>query len=195
MLHTGNVRIGDQTTPTDALEVAGDCHITGKLTVDGAIDPTQVSITNGFSTPPLVIQNAVNVPNLDCDLLDGKHAKGFSQKASLGGIDGKTTGVTTLFTTPNDGTRFYPHAIIVEATAATGVIAVASISVGSNGASYNNILPITALTGVSAANVVLVLPVTTGVSIPANTDIKVSVTTGATGTTLTLKIIPIGVYD
>jgi hypothetical protein len=83
--HAGPGVFGADASPTGVyfLEVIGDAHITGKLTVDGLIDPPQVVIDNNVAQPPFVIQHAVNVPNLDADLLDGQHAAAFAAAADL----------------------------------------------------------------------------------------------------------------
>lgn len=112
----------------------------------------------------------------------------------LTGIDGKTTGAIKIGTTSNIG-RFVPLFVNVEGTNISGFVTVASFSVGTNGASYNNILTITAMTGVNASNIILQTNATALISsLPASTDVYINVTTGATATTYTLRASVIGFY-
>jgi len=109
------------------------------------------------------------------------------------GIDGKTTGPILLLTPVGN---FTPLMINFELTSTTGFAVVASCSIGTNGASYNNILPISALTGISVAGNILNFSLLTLISkVAAGTGIYVNVTTGAVATTYVLKITLVGFYD
>lgn len=112
-------------------------------------------------------------------------------------IDAKATGATTIFTTDNGTERFYPLFAIIESTAASGVLSVALVSIGTNSTSFNDILPITTLTGISAANKMISLPlsVAAATSVAPNTAIKINVTTGATGTSQNIKATIVGYYE
>lgn len=87
MRHLGPVVFGVDADPTGAfaLEVIGDVHISGKLTLDGALDPTdilysgQLTSTIVSGTAPMVIASTDMVANLNADLLDGLHAVDFAQ--------------------------------------------------------------------------------------------------------------------
>jgi hypothetical protein len=108
-------------------------------------------------------------------------------------IDGKTTGSTLLFT---PAANFTPLMINFEVTSTTGFVTVSSCSIGTNGASYNNILPISALTGAIAASNILNFSLLSLISkVASGTGIYVNVTTGAVATTYVLKITLVGFYD
>jgi len=112
---------------------------------------------------------------------------------SLSGLDGKTTGSTLIFTPIS---RFTPIFLTMELTSVSGFVTVASCSDGTNGASYNNILGISALTGVLAANNLLTFPIVTLVSsVASGTGVYVNITTGAVATTYVLKVSIKGFYD
>lgn len=113
---------------------------------------------------------------------------------TLTGLDGKTAASTKIDTT-SIGLRFVPMAIHIEPTTVTGLVSVSSLSIGTNSASYDNIVPITALTGLTSANIVLNLdPSLLSSSIATGTDIYVKITTVAVGTTYTLSISVLGFY-
>ena len=111
-------------------------------------------------------------------------------------IDAKTTGSTLLFTTKSNE-RFYPTSITMEVTAASVIVGVCTLSIGTNSATYNNILAATALTGMTAANKVVSMNLTSLVidSIAASTGVYVNITVGATATTKTIKITIHGYYE
>lgn len=112
--------------------------------------------------------------------------------ASISAIDGTTTGSTLIFT---PAALFTPTNIIVTLTGLTGFAVVASCSIGTNGASYNNILPITVLTGMSSVNNILNFPLSALISnVAASTGIYINITTGAVSTTYVLKATIIGYY-
>lgn len=100
-------------------------------------------------------------------------------------INGKTTGNTKVFTTPNTSFRFVPIGVHVEYTDITGVLGLApNISVGTNAASYNNIATSNALATL-LSSVGLVSPSAFTIAsavqpLPGNTDIYVRVTSIAT---------------
>lgn len=68
---------------------AADGHFTGKLTVDGAIDPTDITYsgqlisTVASGTAPMTIASTDAVANLNADLLDGLHATGFTRTSAV----------------------------------------------------------------------------------------------------------------
>lgn len=112
---------------------------------------------------------------------------------SITGLDGTITGSTLIFTPIS---RFTPVSITIELVSTTGFVVVSSCSIGVNGASYNNILAISALTGIAAANNLLTFPLVTLISsVAAGTGIYVNITTGATATTYVLKVSVNGFYD
>lgn len=108
-------------------------------------------------------------------------------------IDGTTTGPILLLTPSGN---FTPIMINFEVVSTTGFLVVASCSIGTNAASYNNILPISALIGAIAAANILNFSLLSLISkVASGTGIYVNVTTGATATTYVLKITLIGFYD
>lgn len=118
---------------------------------------------------------------------------GRLQCFSVSGIDGNTTGSTQIFVPTS---QFTPLMLTFEATLVSGFVGVSSCSIGTNGASYNNILAISALTGVIATNNVLSFPLSLPISsVSSGTGIFVNVTIGALGTTYTTKVSIIGFYD
>lgn len=115
---------------------------------------------------------------------------------SVTGVNAGATGSTLLGTTSNNGLSFHPSSLRVKVAAASGVIGAASISIGTNATAYDDIMSITALTGLTVAGKFLVLPValTAQSAIAPNTQVYVKVTTAITGTSETLDIKLIGDY-
>jgi hypothetical protein len=118
---------------------------------------------------------------------------------AVSNIDGTVlNGTTKIFTTDASSGRFYPTSIVCECVSTSGFVVVPSVSIGTNSASYNNVLAITVLTGSGAANL-YVGSTPTGIiagggSIPAGTDVVLKVTTAATATTFVIKAIIMGFY-
>lgn len=113
---------------------------------------------------------------------------------TVSGIDGTATG-STLIQTTDAGLRFVPLFVNVEPTTVTTFISVPSFSIGTNGATYNNILTITAMTGLTAANIMLqnnVLALAS--SIAASTGIYINITTGAVSAAYTMRATVLGFY-
>lgn len=113
----------------------------------------------------------------------------------VSGIDAKTLATTLIGTTANNGKRFYPFHVVIDCTAANTVSVVGALSVGSNSASFNDIIAISTLTGLSGANLFLHVPLTLiATSVAPNTGISVKVTTGAIATSQTMRVTVMGVY-
>ncbi len=111
------------------------------------------------------------------------------------GVDGVTPGATLIGTTLNNGKRFYPIYALINVATADTPIAVGSLSIGTNSTSYNNILAITALTGLATVNTMLKLDFIGAMSSTApNTGIYLKVTTGFTATSLTFDLVIFGFY-
>lgn len=111
------------------------------------------------------------------------------------GINAKNTGSTGIYTTETGLGRFYPVAVLFEATNTASVSIVATISVGTNASSYNNILAASGLAGLTSNNAIITFPLTAAaVSVPASTAIVMNVTVGATATTMTVSCYLIGYY-
>src|SRR5690349_7520982 len=92
----------------------------------------------------------------------------------IANVDG-TVQATTLITTTAAGSTFIPLYISVQLQSTTGFAAAASLSIGTNG-SVDNILPITALTGINTANLMINFPLVAIISsISASTGISVKI--------------------
>lgn len=128
----------------------------------------------------MATNNAVNVQN-------------FVQMFNVMGINSKSTGATQIFTPT---AQFTPLDVVFELTGSSAVISVASCSIGTNAASYNDILPISILTGLTSLNNILRFPLNALISsIAQSTGIFVNVTTGAVATTYQIKCSITGYYN
>jgi hypothetical protein len=109
-------------------------------------------------------------------------------------IDFKITGTTTLFTTPFNS-RFVPafaQYVCESATAANGT---SNFSVGWTAAAFNDYINSDSFNPTTANKSQLYQTGSTPTNIfPANTDIKIKITTADTGTAITGRIIFYGVY-
>lgn len=110
-------------------------------------------------------------------------------------LDLTATGLIALLSTPPGG-NFIATAIVVYCTQATAVTGVASVSVGSNIASFNDIIPITPLTNLDTAGKYLqiIANTTTAVIVPPSTLVRVNITTGATATSQRANVYLLGYY-
>lgn len=113
---------------------------------------------------------------------------------SLSGIDGKSTGQTTIFTTESTWGDFYITDVVFIATSLSALITPSTVSVGANG-SANDVITAAILTGLSSATLFHPLSILANpVFVPASTAVKVNVTLGAIATTYTLKAVVTGFY-
>lgn len=105
-------------------------------------------------------------------------------------IDAKVAATATLFTTRNEGERFYPLSIMVEITSANTLTVGAGYSSGANG-SVDDVVASgtsgTALNSVTSYSGTLT-------SIAPNTAMKLKIGTGATATSAGLKVSILGFY-
>lgn len=110
--------------------------------------------------------------------------------ATITGIDGTALGSTTLYTP--SGKQAVVLAVVPRITAASGVISVASASVGQN-VNVNDIIPITALTNLNAVNIAFPLNVVLpAVVVQSGSPIKFKITTAYVASAVTLAIDLIG---
>lgn len=132
--------------------------------------PDQLTIGAGFDTPNIT-------------------------RVQLRGINGKVGGAVLLDTVPAGNKIFIPFAILGALTAAVGVTTAASISLGTNSPNWDDMMAITALTGVAQAKygplpLRPVLPLLT-----ANLSISLNITTPAVASgAYTLAIMILGVW-
>lgn len=110
------------------------------------------------------------------------------------GIDAKTVANTAILTTPAGAGNFHVALVIVEMTAANSLTVGATISVGTNSATFNNIIPATVGQIVLNAYAAL-MPVAGTVSVPPGTLVNARVSVGATGTSGTVSVTVIGYYS
>ena len=115
---------------------------------------------------------------------------------SLAGVDLTAAASSKIFTT-DAGLRFIPTQVVAEITTADTIAVAPTISVGTNAATYNDILTASALTGLTAVNKMLGFGLTAaaGTSVAASVDIYVKVTTGATAVACVGRIDVIGYYQ
>lgn len=117
-------------------------------------------------------------------------------KFTVSGVNAKTTGATTIGTTASGTANFHPCFLVVESTASSLITITSSLSVGTNSTSFNNIVPITVQTGLTAASLYFKTEVTVATApVAPSTAIKVNITTGATGTSQTISVTLFGYYQ
>lgn len=110
-------------------------------------------------------------------------------------INAKASGTTLVCTTENGNEDFHPLFVVFKLTSGAGIIVVPIISIGTNASSYNNIVSLTALTGLTSTGTMLPANFGSVVSaIPPNTQIFANISTIAVGTTAVLEIHVIGYY-
>lgn len=124
--------------------------------------------------------------------------KNVCLKAGQAGINAAVGAATLLFNTdPAANGLFYFTDLIVIAQNINTHTSVASLSIGTNGAAYDNILAITAQTGLTATGKFLITPLgETAISAPAAaTGVYLKITTPAVGTTETYAAYLLGFYE
>lgn len=119
-------------------------------------------------------------------------SKPLTTSISVTGINGKTVAATKIGTTFAGGTKFYPSLIIIEIEAVTALTVLPTISIGTNGAAYNNICAAAILTGVAAVGDTTRLVFANPIAALNGADIYLNISVGATATTLTLKAFVFG---
>lgn len=110
-------------------------------------------------------------------------------------VDLKLTGSTKIFT-PNFTSVFYfTNDIIVYCTAASNITQSASISVGTNANSYDNILPLTNITNLTVSGSYFRIPIN-GLSfgVPKDTDVFVNIQVAAIGVSQIATVMIDGFY-
>jgi len=119
-------------------------------------------------------------------------------KKSIANINGKSTGLTKIYTLENTGLTFYPITVVFRAVSVSGVVTAPTMAVGSNASSYNNIVASSLL-----SNVLATLGAGGGAPQTANfspalaggTEIYANVSIGAIASNYTFQIEIIGFYD
>lgn len=118
------------------------------------------------------------------------------QDFSATGINAASTGSTLIGTTQNGTQAFHPLFVVFKMTAANTITIVPIVSVGTNASTYNNVIALTTLTGLTSVGAMLPTNITTVIgAIPANTAIFANIGTGATATTATLEVHLFGYYN
>ncbi len=123
--------------------------------------------------------------------------KNTSYKVGYGGVDSTATQSTILYTTEAGTSLFHVQELIVVAQLITTHTSVASISLGTNSTAFDNLLAITAQTGLTATGhkLTTVIPATTVSVIAASTAIYFKVTTASVGAVETYAIYLRGYYE
>lgn len=114
---------------------------------------------------------------------------------SLIGLNAKNTGATLIGTTENGTQKFHPVFTLMVCNSGTLITVVPTVSVGTNGATYNNLIAATSMAAMTAAgNMAQPALTATYGNIAANTGIFINVTIGATATTCLVDIHVFGFY-
>lgn len=110
------------------------------------------------------------------------------------GVNGKTVGNTTILTVPTGGARFVPVTLIVVGSLLQLVGSTPTVSLGTNSATFDNIIPATALTITSGANKIEPIQVPTGAVVVAANDeaLVFRVSVAATGTNYIMHVAVLG---
>lgn len=132
-------------------------------------------------------------------LFGSSYVRGYEQKNAnlityvVTGIDLKTTGATTIFTTDSGGDRFHPLFTIIEVTAQSGLAVGSTYSIGTNASSYNNILA-SAVSGITSNKMLPTAMSALTDSIAPETAVKINISVAATGTSGSCSVSVIGFY-
>jgi len=161
------------------------------------ISKGQILIGRTGARPAMLNWGSLNGQVLACD----STTSGFKYMYGMTGyylntFNSKNLGNTIFFTTPSSGFRFFPTHIIMSVLFATAITAGASISIGTNGSSYNNIMANTSFIGLTAANNYQVVQLS-GVlnAISANTSAYLNVNTASVGTSITMSCVIVGTWS
>lgn len=111
-------------------------------------------------------------------------------------VDLKTVAATTITTTRADLGRFVVISAWVLCKTVSGLVTAATVSIGQNSATYNDIVGAGAIAAaLSVANLYVPLTlVAAPISVPASTAIKGNVTIGAVATAMTGDFWVVGFY-
>ena len=112
----------------------------------------------------------------------------------LGILNGAQAAYRAKFGQWNTSFDFRVFFVSLHVTAASGVLVVPTLSLGSNGTSYNDIMIGTALTGLSGAGKHSVFVPLGSTTAPYGSTVACNVTTPATATALTLEVSLIGCF-
>lgn len=163
LLHVGPGVFGANAfTGAFILEAIGDVHISGKLTLDGALDPTdilysgQLTSTVASGTAPMVIASTDVVANLNADLLDGLHAVDFAQILSPVRLAAQVADIADTTITSTAGLyRVEVYALDTTADVLAGAITIHIKFADGSGSRDVTVGPValTALTGVVSATI------------------------------------------
>lgn len=111
-------------------------------------------------------------------------------------LDATASATTTLFTTLNGTQGFYPTRAYAHPRTITTFVAVPTLSIGQNSATYNDIVTATALTGLNSTALFIPLVMAVpSVVVAVNTPIKVVVTVGALAAAYRVDIHLFGFYQ
>lgn len=118
---------------------------------------------------------------------------------SATGVDLKTVASAVIFTSEASLGRWITTDIIVEITASSAITVEATISVGTNAATYDDVLPASVQTGLTAANRFNHFYPSSAIdgvvtSVAASTGLRYNVSVAATGTSQTANIHILGFY-
>ncbi len=109
-------------------------------------------------------------------------------------VNATSSGNTLIFTTAST-TRFVPTSITISLNAVSGLSLVATVSVGSNASSYDNISSATLLTGLSVLNNIFRPSISsTGPTIAPDTPVYCRVSIPSTASTYQLIVTVVGYY-
>lgn len=111
-----------------------------------------------------------------------------------GGINAKTVATTTIDTTENGTRVFIPIGFAIVCTAATAISVGCTLNLGTNSANFDNIASSYAASIIDTTQAAVSMLNGFPPAIPANTDIKLKITAGATGTAQTIRVDLLGYY-
>lgn len=107
-------------------------------------------------------------------------------------VNGKSSGSTLMQASSQLG-KFYPINVAFEIVDVSGLITAATVSIGTNSTTYNNIMAATLLTNLTAILDIRNITLNTGlVVLPASTDVYLKVTGAATATTFDFNVYLLG---